>query len=286
MGSQAQDEVDLEAENYKKNDAEEYLNKVNRELEDLHEKKAELEKELYNNTDTPDGLAEELESVQNKLNKYNEQKVDALKQYNNSFERDLRNRGENIIDELDKERNEIQESKKELRELQDTAKGLLEKSTGTALGHQFADRKNEMERPLSYWKIAASLSIIVLIGASGGIFYNITQTSASLSTNISKVALLLPISVAVWFTISNYSRQKKLMEEYEFKSRIALSLEGFKEKLDSETTSENEDMKVAFLINAMENIQTNPQKNILEDSEDGENSVSNQTALIEYILDE
>jgi len=180
---------------------------------------------------------------------------------------------------------DVEETQEKIEELEESARGLLERSTSSALGEQFSERKSELERNLVYWKAASIGSILILMGSAGAIYYDIITSDSTVVLNLSKIAIILPISVAVWFSVSNYSRQKKLMEEYEFKARMALSLTGFREVLQEETTDENDEIVAEFVVESMNKIYSNPQENIQATEQNEQNSplTPGQKPLVELI---
>lgn len=182
---------------------------------------------------------------------------------------------QNAIDNLEEE---LETKTKKIEDLQQTAEGLLERTTSGALGEQFDDRKKELEKTLQYWKAASVASILALLLAAGVLYADIRTGGSDALLSISKLALILPISVAVWFTVSNYSRQKKLMEEYEFKARMALSLNGFREVLREEVGEENQEEVAQFVTATMEKIYSNPQQNIENTGDKGQQGAESPPA--------
>ncbi|NHX41915.1 MULTISPECIES: hypothetical protein [Haloarcula] len=253
---------------------------------DLVQKKQQLEQEL-------EGLNEAIVTNEEKISELEgtdeakEDLSDVAKQadslisdLNDEYDT-IQNKQDLIDDRID----EIDTKQEALNELEETARGLLEKSTGAALGAQFSERKSELEESLKYWKVASILSIAFLLGSAVVLYYNIINGSADPLSNVSKIALILPISVAVWFSVSNYNRQKRLMEEYEFKARMALSLTGFREVLQDEIGDENDDLIAEFIIETMDKIYANPQINIQSDKGSNQDMplTNGQAPLVEFI---
>ena len=201
-----------------------------------------------------------------------------LDEVQNEYEKieEKRERFENSLDQIDETQNDIEN-------LEETAKGLIERTTSAALGEQFAERKSELESNLIYWKYGSVSSIGLLLISSAIIYIDIISSGSTLITNLSKIALILPISVAVWFTVSNYSRQKRLMEEYEFKARVALSLSGFREVLNKETPEEDDEIVAEFVVKTMDKIYSNPQQNINDESNEDSPLTIGQKPLVEVI---
>lgn len=266
----------------------EYIEEIDEEIERLQNKRSRLTQKTFESENEQE-VADELESVEEQIERLENKKYDVLDQRSQAIG-DLKEHHRTLVEEYENELNKIQTKRRDAEEieeklsnLEETASDLLDKTTSSALGEEFSDRKEEMERPLLLWKVASAASIGLLLLVSGIIYMDIGVSNTSTSINIAKIALLLPISVAVWFCVSNYNRQKKLMEEYEFKSRMAVSLVGFREVLNTEVEENNNEEVIEFMTNTMDKIHSNPQENIDEVDANNEDPRSTQTALLDLI---
>jgi len=179
----------------------------------------------------------------------------------------------NKLNKINQKYEKLVEKEQRIDELEESARGLVEKSISGSLGEQFAERKSELEENLKYWKFASIGTIFFLSASSIVIYYDITTSGATIETNFAKITLIIPISIAVWFSVSNYRRQKKLMEEYEFKARMALSLTGFREILREEQIDDESEIVAEFVRDTMGQIYTIPQKNVLNIDEGGDDPI-------------
>lgn len=156
------------------------------------------------------------------------------------------------------------DARSEFENLKDEASDLIRSSLSTKLGEEFQDRKQELESTLRYWKAGSLFSILVLIGFSVWIYLDITSAEPTGTVTLSKVLLILPVSVLVWFCVTNYSRQKRLMHEYEFKKNVAVSLPGFRERVEENLPEGEEERAAELMIQTADTIYSNPQQNIAE----------------------
>ena len=148
------------------------------------------------------------------------------------------------------------------KELENKVVELLSLAVGGALGKTFGERKTELGKSESFWKYATFGAIFVLFIAAGLVYYELLRGLGETTVLMSKIALLIPASAAVWFTASNHNRERKLLEEYAFKSSISLSLDSYRKVLNEEL-SDGEINKIPdFLINSMEKIYSSPLENI------------------------
>jgi hypothetical protein len=159
---------------------------------------------------------------------------------------------------------------------------LLGSAVGGAIGKTFGERKAELRKYVEWWAAGTIISIIVLLAAAIWIYYELVTGGSNGTLFLSKMSLLIPISVAVWFTASNYNRERKLLEEYAFKSSISLSLDSYRKVLNEELSDEERNKISEFLISSMEKIYSSPLENISKHS-----SIDKiETSLAEKILNE
>lgn len=189
------------------------------------------------------------------------------------------------LENLTESEREFEKLSSDVSDLKETASNLVKGQAGASIGKEFEERKEELRKSLRLWAIGSIVSIAILIISSFYMYYNIVNGQIEGVTAASSLTLILPISVAVWFTVSNYNKQKRLMNEYEFKSNVALSLMGFREVL-KEDVPEEEQVKVGdFVSRTMERIYEDPYQNIgNQDAE--ENPVTpSQHAIMELLRD-
>lgn len=199
-----------------------------------------------------------------------------------------------LISEVESEKSDIGNIKQEaetleqeVRDLKNLGSDLVEGVASASLGEQFEKRKQELEGTLRYWKAGSLASILFLISVSGLIYQDLSAgTGDDISLFLSKIVLILPASVLVWFTVSNYNRQKRLMHEYEFKKNVALSLMGFREMLENEVSDSDEEVITQFIVDTLQTVYSNPQENISQaDSEESPDkaTLGTQTALLDLV---
>lgn len=167
------------------------------------------------------------------------------------------------------------------KKLDKKARELLGLAVGSALGKTFNERKDELKTSERYWNIATFCSMGLLLIAAVLVYIELYNGTAGNTVAASKISLLIPVSAAVWFTASNHNRERKLLEEYAFKSSISLSLDSYRKVLNEEL-SDNEKEKISdFLINSIEKIYSSPLENISKHSPDGDKV---EVSLVEKIV--
>lgn len=146
----------------------------------------------------------------------------------------------------------------------DTNKGLteeikeqLQKATGVSLFHMFQQRKEKLEENQGWWLLGVILSIIALIGFSWWIISSIQNVPQNGSIDwfkdaIFKFTLSTPVIYLLYFLTDRYTKLRRLIEEYAFKSAISLALTPYFELvqgLDDETQEKDKDFLIAVIGN-------------------------------------
>lgn len=169
---------------------------------------------------------------------------------------------EQVFKEVSDRKEKIEETQVEAEELENTLSRLVQWEAGDAIGGQFEKRKQELNKSLTFWLKGSLVSIGILLAFSLGLYFDISSGDSQGTTILSKATLLLPASVVVWFFVTNYSRQKQLMREYEFKESMAISFRGFLEMLREDMSEEERPQIGEFVVNTMDRIYSNPQENL------------------------
>lgn len=226
-------------------------------------------------------LDSRLQEIQDKLNEHDRlinQERDNKQKFENELENSIddfnrqREKLEQKIDQAEKLETELKITKEEINQLRQDTSNLVKERTGEALGDVFAQRKLELETSMKRWMLASGLAILLLTGTAVAIYLDITSGTQQSTVLLSKVVLIIPISVGVWFAVSNYSRQRKLMQQYEFKSNIAVSLRGFREVLQDSSSDAGEELVAEFVLESMDKIYSDPQSNINSTEEQSQQS--------------
>ena len=194
----------------------------------------------------------------------------------------------------DDARSAVQENKAEtdklistLKSLEDQIKAQIQKATGFSLFHSFQTRQETIRKSKRYW-IGALAS---LIGASIGLSVYVIYTTTGLDTAFFlKLSMSLPLIFAITFCTVQYSRERKLEEEYAFKSNISISLVPYQElveKLVSKEQAEERQRYASFIIDAITKVFTSPTEKIFDGSEKtnrlNSKTMKQFTALVESI---
>lgn len=152
-----------------------------------------------------------------------------------------------------------------LKTLEDQIKVQIQKATGFSLFHSFQTRQEALGKSKKLWAAALAILVAVSIGLT---MYVIRTTNDINEAFYIKLSLSLPIIYAIAFCTVQYSRERKLEEEYAFKSNISISLIPYQElvaKLVDSNTPTEKDKYTAFIIDSINKVFTSPTDKIFQD---------------------
>ena len=153
----------------------------------------------------------------------------------------------------------------QLKKLEDQIKVQIQKATGFSLFHSFQTRQEALAKSKRFWVYALSSLVAISIGLT---LYVISTTADINVAFYIKLSLSLPIIYAITFCTVQYSRERKLEEEYAFKSNISISLIPYQElvsKLVSNDTPTEKAKYTAFIIESISKVFTSPTEKVFED---------------------
>ncbi len=143
------------------------------------------------------------------------------------------------------------------KELTDEIKEQLQKATGESLFHMFQQRKIDLEKNQWKWLLGIIFAIAILIGFSIWIIHSLPTVSQNSNIDwfkdaIFKFTLSTPVIYLLYFLTDRYTKLRRLIEEYAFKSAISLALTPYFELvqgLDDETQEKDKDFLIAVIGN-------------------------------------
>lgn len=219
------------------------------------------------------------QDIENEAQTVNERYEEVLKKTEKI--NDYEDRLENSLSEIEQRSERIDAQQDDIQDLNDKISNLLSGAIAASLDQNFSEQKEELEDSAQFWARATFVAIGALFVFAVIIFRDITQISDLGVGTISRVTLLIPPLIGVWFTSKNYSQKRKLMDEYAFKATIAQTLEPSRDVLEAQLTTEGSDKQLAeFMVVSMGQIFRNPSE-ILNNSD----STDDDATHVETVMD-
>lgn len=260
-------------------------------IDQLHEKITNQKNEITGVVDSAEEFQEDLNTAESQI-KTTLQQVEKEAETVSEMHEDVltkkkeiesyESRLEDNLSAVEERANRMDDQQEELDEVEDRIDTLLNGAIAASLDKNFTARKKELETSATRWARLTFGAIIALIVGASVIFENITQAGGFGAGTISRVTLLIPLLVGVWFTSKNYSRKRRLMEEYAFKSTMAQTLEPSRKVLESQQSLDETDAQLAeFMLVSMGQMFTNPSDIV----EHGSTTTDDDATNIETVMD-
>lgn len=160
-------------------------------------------------------------------------------------------------EELKKFTEERNQHLTEAGQLIESAKQALQYKTAEGLSAAFSIQHEEYENPKIIWGWVAGAAAFIIAAITLG-FILTTGQEASISIIISRISLIPILIGGAIFCASQYSRQKRIADDYAYKMVLAKSLVGFSEQLSSQ--EDKGDEYQLYIKSVLSQILTDPQR--------------------------
>jgi hypothetical protein len=147
---------------------------------------------------------------------------------------------ENQIKEFDDKLKYVEDKKAFFEERNEYLTNLIGREVGVSLFETFKQRKTELEKPVNNWlRIVISMAaltffaIITIFTNGFGLWGDILKefTAIQLITNTIKT---FPFFFLLFYSISQYNKERNFQEEYAFKSAVALTIKAYADIIKQE----------------------------------------------------
>jgi hypothetical protein len=176
----------------------------------------------------------------------------------------------------------------ELDKLEGRIRESIERATGYTLFHSFQKRQLDLAKSKRFWGIALAIAVLVSLTASGIFIYYLRFVTAYNAAFYLKLSISLPLIYAIAFCNVQYSRERRLEEEYAFKSSISISLDPYRklvEQLVDETSPTEKAKYTAFVIDSVNRVFTSPTSVIFDDQSSDKNSAEKVIKAVGDIIE-
>jgi len=163
----------------------------------------------------------------------------------------------------------------ELGKLESRIRDSIERATGYGLFHSFQTRQEALARAKRFWGWALAVAVAISLIASGWFIYSLRYVHVYNAAFYLKLSISLPIIYAIAFCNLQYSRERRLEEEYAFKSNISISLDPYQRLvrgLVSEDKPEEIAKYTAFVIDSVNRVFTSPTEHIFDEHRRGKST--------------
>ncbi len=135
---------------------------------------------------------------------------------------------------------------------------LIGREVGASLFETFKQRKIELEKPVSKWlwivifMAALTFIAIIIIFTNGFGYFGVNESEISVIRLITNSIKTLPFFFLLFYSISQYNKERSFQEEYAFKSAVALTIKAYSDII------KKDDLKDELIVNSVSSIYKSP----------------------------
>jgi hypothetical protein len=180
------------------------------------------------------------------------------------LEQKLATRSEETIEANHKK---IEELIADLAKLKDQIREQIQQATGFQLFGAFQSRQNEIAKSKNIWVYAIGALVVISAGVTIWIAHEAQFYSANNFAFWVKLSLTVPLGFAITFCTVQYGRERRLEEEYAFKSSVSVSLNPYRDLVHSilEKDGQVDQSKYTdFVIGSVTNVFTPPTDKVFD----------------------
>ncbi|MDO8489607.1 MAG: hypothetical protein Q7S42_05830, partial [Candidatus Omnitrophota bacterium] len=162
---------------------------------------------------------------------------------------------------------------------------ILQKAAAGSLFNSFNLRKGEHQKASNFWIWMVGISVVILFGIALWLAW-IVHTKGVLSYEfLVKFSVSFPFVYWLAFSTRQFTKSKRLEEEYAFKSAISLSLEAYRDLIKKESGELTKSDVIPFITEAVGKIFSSPNIAISKypHKDDGEDFLGNLVKLKDII---
>ncbi len=151
-----------------------------------------------------------------------------------------------------------------LSDLEDQIKDKIEKATGFSLFHSFQTRQGKITTAKHFW--GGTLAFVIFVSLSLTAYIAHTTSDINIGFYL-KLSMSIPLIYAISFCTIQYSRERRLEEEYAFKSAISISLDPYQSlvsRLIDKTQPDEIKRFTEFILDAIQKVFTSPTEKIFQ----------------------
>lgn len=167
-----------------------------------------------------------------------------IKLQKDNQEKDYKTLSDRLIEE-DRKFSELVDTGNQKIEYFNSLKDFIEnkqkeiiKLTGLAadgsLGHTFNTRKEDLKKPVNFWKwampVMTGLTVIWVVCVFTQ-FFTTLPTTFDWNIVLVNIVKTIPMFILLGFTVNQYTKERNIQEEYAFKAAVAMTITAYSDKI-------------------------------------------------------
>src|SRR5258707_4289362 len=159
-----------------------------------------------------------------------------------------------------------------LDQLEGQIRDSIRRPTGYGLFGSFQTRQEQLVKSKKFWERALATVVTLSALLAVALIWDLSKQGKVDygPAFFAKLAISLPLIYTIWFCSVQYSRERRLEEEYAFKSSISISLDPYRELVERLVTKEPAEQAkyAAFIIESVGRVFTSPMERAFDQSKE------------------
>lgn len=150
-------------------------------------------------------------------------------------------------------------------EMVDKIGKILDLVTDTGLANSFDERRKRVTKNMNIWRYILLISVLLsatalflLFGLNDKIF-EMNKIQEPYMKFLFKLTLSSPLIFAIWFSSIQYSKERHILEQYEYKTATALALEQYTRLLEEKFEDGFDEEKFNFVTDLINKVYKEPE---------------------------
>ncbi|MCF8302356.1 MAG: hypothetical protein K9I94_03695 [Bacteroidales bacterium] len=279
-----------------------FINQKNKELQQIatnlqssNTNTSQIAKLLNNSTSTNEKinsiLTQQTQSLEN-IKKKIETENQVFEKQKSIFKEQESISAENIetiktqIDDFNEKLKFVESKKAYFEERNNYLKELIGREVGVSLFETFKQRKKELENPVNNWQkvvigmaILTFLAIITIFTNVFGLIGGEIPKEFTITQLIMNSIKTLPFFFLLFYSISQYNKERNFQEEYAFKSAVALTIKAYSDII------QKDELKDELIFNSVGNVYKSPTIQKTKKTKDDNSMLETAKDLLSTALD-
>jgi chromosome segregation ATPase len=217
--------------------------------------------------ETAEAAQEHQAALQKALKSFESERTDHLESADEEIKKLIADSSANNKAFLENGQADHAKLKTELEDLENQIRDKIYQATGYTLFGAFQSRQNAVAKAKQNWAIATLACVFMALLVGIYIVHAIHSVQDVRFEFFAKLSLSLPIIYAIGFCSIQYSKERRLEEEYAFKSSVSVSLKPYQE-LVAELVTKTDEAELAkytaFVIASVQNVFSSPTDKVFE----------------------
>jgi archaellum component FlaC len=251
----------------KKLEIDAFMEKIEDYKSQIYDEEIGIEKVIQDASEFNNGIEEEKGIVKESLTEFKNQIKVGTSNIDQIKEEVIKKKVlvENYHKEVETFKDEIESYNKSADEMVEKISNILNLVTDSGLANSFDSRRKRVENGMKIWRLILTTSVLLSVGVLLLLFgfndkiFEMNNIQEPYMKFLFKLTLSSPLIFAIWFSSIQYSKERHILEQYEYKTATALALEQYTRLLEEKFEEGFDEDKFNFVTDLINKVYKEPE---------------------------